>query len=242
MKVFLTVLLSLFLAAVAAAAETEATNLRSADPCGRLVEWQSEIVSPELWDGQAEHSYSPAQLLVLAAKENQFNLVSELVILQLSQRLISGPSEIGWNQDFEYRLLEAMNYGSLQTDRLRWYGFAAQCVGMTYQFSLERSRGLTFPEAFRKYTAGQEQWTRFKRIYAAYAQVMNQLLGTNFLLGSYSEGYFSDFLVTADNQETYFWAVQHFLDYWGSPLADPLLFQKEGLPSIVDYNRLNFCE
>lgn len=240
MKVFSAVLLSIFLAA--AAVEAEAANLRSADPCGRLVEWQAEIVSPELWNGQAEHSYSPAQLLVLAAKENQFNLVSELVILQLSQRLISGPNEIGWNQDFEYRLLEAMNYGDLQADRSRWYGFAAQCVGMTYQFSLERSRGLTFPEAFKKYTAGQEQWTRFKRIYAAYAEVMNWLLGTNFLLGSYPEGYFSDFLVTTDNQEVYFWAVQYFLNYWRSPLANPLLFQEEGLPSIIGYDQLDFCE
>ncbi|HPN55127.1 MAG TPA: hypothetical protein PLB52_04370 [Candidatus Moranbacteria bacterium] len=215
-------------------------NRRSADPCGKLVEWQNEIVSPELWNGQAEHKYSPAAYIVFSAKENTFNLVSVLVMLELSQKLIT--TGTAWNSDFERRLLEAVSYGSRQNDWKRWPGFVPQCVGMTYQFFKEKNEGLTFREAFEKYTGNQEKWENFQLLYSYYAFLMNQYLGTHNLLVSDSDGYYDDFQVTPEKQKRFIFAVQRFLEAMNSPLKNKNLFKEQGLPSIISYDAPDFCQ
>lgn len=216
-------------------------NYRSGDPCGKLVLWQGEIVSPELWNGQAEHDFSPAQYLAFSAKENQFNLVSLLVILEYSQKLVSvGQS---WDSDFEYRLLETMNYGSQMETRYRWYGFVPQCVGTSYQFMLEKKRGRTFQKAFLLHTGKQGNWQEFRNRYVIYGWFMNYYLGTSYKLKPNSDGYYLDFSVTAENQEKVSIAMQKVLEVFSSPLQNEGLFQEKATPSLIRYNETErFCQ
>lgn len=223
-------------------AATQKGPIRSADPCKKLVQWQDEIVSPEFWNGLAEHHYSPAAYLAFSAKENGFNLVSLLVWLELSQGLISTGKT--WNGDFEYRLLEAANYGSQQADRHRWYGFVPQCVGMTYQFFLFRTRdNLTFRQASLKYANNEVSWSRFRTLYFRYALLLNFYLGTRYDPMPNSNGHYLDFQVTSQNQARVITGLKKFLKVMGSPLANNRLFQEPAGPSVIDYGATEkFCQ
>lgn len=217
------------------------SNERNGDLCGLLAKWG--LVLDEWKDGNAEHNLAPAEIIVLATQENDGNVVTMLAKMEISQRLITVGQK--WNNDFEYRLLEPMNYGSNQSDRCRWYGYVPNMVGESYQNSLEESRGLTFKEAFLKSTDNQGNWQEFQDTYAAYVQIMNHYLGLHkpYSPRPGSHGYYHDFPVTSENRDQLVEAVQRFLEEMSSPLADKELFSKSGTPSIINYDAPeSFCQ
>ncbi|MCX6761664.1 MAG: hypothetical protein NTY33_02365 [Candidatus Moranbacteria bacterium] len=213
-------------------------NERNSDPCGFLAKWGLVLT---VWQGgNAEHGMTSAEIIVFATEENDGNVVA---MLTGAQKLIIARQ--GWSSDFEYRLLESMGYGSGQSNRCKWYGNSPNYIGTSYQYALEKSRGLTFEEAFLKFTYGQGNWKEFQDIYAAYARFINEHLGLN---TSYSprpgsSGYYHDFSVTPENRDKYIAAVQLLLEKANSPLADKELFTKSGTPSIINYDAPEkFCQ
>lgn len=209
-------------------------NQRNGDPCGLLPKWG--LILDEWKDGNAEHGLTPAEILVLAAEENDGNVVTLLAKVQISQLLITIGQK--WNRDFEYSILESMGYGANQFDRYRWYGFAPNAIGESYQNALEESRSLTFEQAFAKSTDNQGNWLEFQEAYDVCAQFMNNNLGlnTSYEARPTSSGYYHDFAVTPLNREKYIAAVQLLLEIANSPLADRELFKKAGTPSIINYD------
>jgi hypothetical protein len=216
-------------------------NERNSDSCKLLNKWG--LVLDEWKNGNAEHNMTPAEILVFATQENDGNVAAMLVKMEMSQRLITVGQK--WNNDFEYRLLEPMSYGANQADRCRWYGYAPNMVGESYQNSLDESRGLTFKETFMKSTDNQGNWTEFQELYVACAQFMNDNLGlnTSYETKPSSSGYYHDFSVTPENRDKYVAAVQLLFEVVGSPLADKDLFKKSGTPSIINYDAPEkFCQ
>ncbi len=219
----------------------EVVNERSGDPCGLLAKWG--LVLDEWKNDNAKHEMSPAEILVLATEENDGNVVTMLAKMQIAQRLITDGQK--WNGDFEYRLLESMSYGGNQADRYRWYGYAPNMVGESYQNALEESRGLTFKQTFLKSTDNQGDWHAFKQVYAICAWFINQHLGlqTTYRTIPSSSGFYHDFSVTSENRDKYVQAVQLFFEAVGSPLADKELFKKSGTSSIINYDASEkFCQ
>ncbi len=216
-------------------------NERSGDPCGLLAKWG--LVLNEWKNGNAKHSLTPAEIIVLATEENDGNVVAMLAKMQVAKKLITDGQK--WNEDFEYRLLESMGYGGNQADRYRWYGYAPNMVGESYQNALEESRGLTFKQAFLKSTDNQGDWNVFRQIYAICAQFVNKNLGlnTSYSPTPSSSGYYHDFSVTPENRDKYIATVQFLFETVESPLADKELFKKSGTSSIINYDTPEkFCQ
>ncbi|MFZ2774462.1 MAG: hypothetical protein WA064_02790 [Candidatus Moraniibacteriota bacterium] len=206
-----------------------------------LAKWG--LTLDELRDGSAEHDRTPAEISVLAARENNRNVVSGLVEMEIAQKLITVGQR--WNGDLEFRLLQPMSYGANQQDQCRWYGYAANSVGKSYQDVLDESRGLTFEQTFLKSTDNQGNWREFQRIYEKYAKIMNFYLRPQIWYSPRPDsfGYYHDFEVTPDNQGVFVEAVQKFFELMGSPLADKELFSKSGTPSIINYDAPEkFCQ
>jgi murein DD-endopeptidase MepM/ murein hydrolase activator NlpD len=128
----------------------------------------------ELRDGVAFES--PAKIIYLAAKENAINPVLLLAKIQQEQSLIEQPAD-------QHRLNRATGYGIPNSNPAgdpKYKSFLAQLTGLTYQFNEFRDQGLTFRQAYDKYTVdhtGQDaSFERFMAIYESFAVLMDNIV------------------------------------------------------------------
>ena len=181
----------------------ENTTLRTADPCNAWARagWQQgadAVVTPELRDGNASHLW-PAEIIFYSVIENSDTMTTGqgifvnpiLLITYLENAdLLSKGKEYG---DFELRLLKAVGYSS---DKKKYNGFYPQLVASTYQWRQFQKKGLSFEEAQGLYPFVSSR--SFQIAYAEYAQIMNDIIGTNFSAYPSSNGYYRDFFGLVD--------------------------------------------
>jgi hypothetical protein len=207
-----------------------------------VASWKDSLVLPEWKSHRIRHEMSFSEGIALAAEENDGNFLTPLVFIDFSEKLITGGAR-SWNTDREFQMLQITNYGSRQANGWRWRGLWAQLIGFTYQNWLEENDGLLFPQAFKKYTAGQESWWGYRNRYAYYARLMNYLLGTHYSWYPSSYGYYHHFKVTKKNRARVVAAIQRFLEIMNSPLKDKKMLQKKGTSTIIRYDEpWRFCK
>jgi murein DD-endopeptidase MepM/ murein hydrolase activator NlpD len=202
--------------------------LRSADP---IEKWKNKkysdtITTYQLKNGNASHHLSPAELIYWACKENNVNPVMILGRLQLEQSIIE-KKFVG--QVFESKLARVAGYNMKNSgDTKSAYGFYAQLLGVTYQFSLYESYyRYNFDEALEQYTydpnnpSDPAHKNNIYSTYKKYASVMNGIAGTNFSLTPGSYGYYHDFGSISSKD------IQKFLERYNNRLKDKSLFKEE---------------
>jgi hypothetical protein len=228
-------------------------KLRTADPCDAWARpgWQEgpgRVVTPELRNGNASHDLWPAELIYYSVIENSdvitpnsteeqgvvINPVLILVYLE-NQKLLSQGKMYG---DFELRLLRAVGYAEYTT---KYNGFYPQLVASTYQWRLFQERKQSFEEAQERYpflSEDQSEDQSFQDAYADYAEVMNEIAGTNFELYPADQGYYQDFFGFVGIEE-----VQRFLERLNSLLREDLFNQPPVFNTVIDYsNMTGYCE
>ncbi len=155
----------------------------------------SGITQTALLGGNASHNLTPAELIYYSAKENDINPVLLIAKLQDEMGLIK---TIYSDVVLAKKMKRATGYGCLDGGDLdSWYGFYPQLVSCTYQFSLSRTRGMSFQEAYESYTTGSGKYSGFvSGIYNWVAAEMNTIARTSFdttpTSGS-GTGYYNDF-------------------------------------------------
>jgi hypothetical protein len=122
---------------------------------------------------------SPAEIIYYSAKENNINPVLLLAKIQQEQSIIAQAAS-------QHTLNRATGYGipnSNPSGDPAYSSFLAQLTGLTYQFDRFRQQGLSFRQAYDRYTVdntGQDaSYDRFMQIYESYAVLMD-----NIILGS----------------------------------------------------------
>jgi len=234
----------IFLSSCKKGEETEATLIRSADPCNAWARpgWQTgpgAVVTPELREGRASH-LRPAEIIYYSILENSDSVGKEegifinpvLILTYLENAsLLSKGKNYG---DFELRLLQASAYGGEVMKK--YHGFYPQLVAATYQWRAYQLKGLSFSEAQVLYPFTKDK--DFPTVYAQIANLMNELCGTNFPLQPSSLGYFQDFygIVTVAD-------IQALLEELGSPLKGDLFKEAPLANSVINYQDLgDYCE
>lgn len=215
--------------------------IRTADPCNAWARpgWQEgsdAVITPELRDGNASHLW-PAEIIYFSILENTVQnkgiLINPVLILTYLENsdLLSLGKEAG---DFELRLLKAVGYDS---ESKKYNGFYPQVVASTYQWRAFQERGLSFSEAQKQYPFMSLAMS-FQDAYAKYAEIMNDILGTTFLVYPTSQGYYQDFAGLVDDEK-----MQLFLEKVASPLRENLFNQSPIKNTAVDYsNTTEYCE
>jgi len=215
--------------------------IRTADPCSAWARpgWQEgsdAVITPELRDGNASHLW-PAEIIYFSIMENTVRnkgiLINPVLILTYLENadLLSFGKEVG---DFELRLLKAVGYDS---DSKKYAGFYPQLVASTYQWRAFQERGLSFLEAQKLYPFSSSTIISFQDAYAKYAQIMNDILGTTFLVYPDSQGYYQDFNGLVDDEK-----MQLFLERVTSPLRENLFNQAPIKNTAVDYSNTSaYC-
>jgi len=122
---------------------------------------------------------SPAEIIYYAAKENGINPVLLLAKIQQEQSLIERSAS-------QHKLNRATGYGIPNSNPAgdpKYKSFLAQLAGLTWQFNEFRRQGLTFRQAYDKYTidnTGQDaSFSRFMTIYENYAVLMDEVVQGN---------------------------------------------------------------
>lgn len=223
---------------------SETTTIRSADPCNAWARpsWQTgsgAVITPELRDGRASH-LRPAEIIYYSILENSdslnkingifINPILIITYLENAQLLTKGKD----HGDFELRLLKACGFGD-ETMK-KYHGFYPQLVAATYQWHLYQSKSLTFDEAQALYTFNSLE--PFSEVYARYAQIMNDILDTNYSIHPSSLGYFQDFYGKVTIKD-----IQLFLESINSPLKDDIFKQPPIKETAIDYSNLGeYCE
>jgi murein DD-endopeptidase MepM/ murein hydrolase activator NlpD len=216
---------------------TDDTCQRSADPYEKWRDWQegpARVVTPELRDGNASNSLSPAEIIYFSALENDINPVLLLAKLQDEQSLLTqGKTWSNAAGDFEKRLEKATGLGVYDSGATpKWFGFYPQLVGSSYQWHEYRQRGLSFREAYETYTTGAgkyEGFTASNGIYETVARQMNGVAGTAYDTQPDTYGYFNDFRDVAVED------IQWFLEGRPGDLKNRNLFAEAPVSNSVDY-------
>ena len=218
--------------------------MRSADPCNAWARpsWQTgpgAIITPEIRDGKASHML-PAKIIYFsisencdsASKSNGIFINPVLVLTYLEKaELLSKDETYG---DFELRLLQACGYGAKVMKK--YHGFYPQLVAATYQWRLYQAKNLSFTEAQNLYPFDSAKL--FSEVYANYANIMNNIVGSNYSLYPDSKGYYQDFSgkVSIEN-------IQKFLEINNSPLKNDLFNQVPVSTTVINYlNMGDYCE
>ncbi|GEM_PF-1709409 len=122
---------------------------------------------------------SPAEIIYYSAKENSINPVLLLAKIQQEQSIIERSAT-------QHKLNRATGYGIPNSNPVgdpKYKSFLAQLTGLTYQFDKFRGQGLTFQQAYNKYTVdntGQDaSFSRFMDIYENYAVLMDEVIQGN---------------------------------------------------------------
>lgn len=224
--------------------ENETKVIRNADPCNAWARpnWQNgpgAVVTPELREGKASH-LTPAEIIYYSVIENSdsmgktggifINPVLIITYLENAQLLTKGKE----HGDFELRLLKACGFGD--STMKKYHGFYPQLVAATYQWRIYQNKGLTFSEAQALYTFNS--LTPFSEAYAQYAQIMNNILGTNFSPHPSSLGYFQDFYGSVAIKD-----IQLLLKQINSPLQEDIFEQAPVTTTVINYSDLGeYCE